>query len=403
MKSLNLTAMNTINKPLKYAISGLFALVVLFGFGNTALASTPTINVSSTGNNQVNVSVTNADPNSNINFYYIQPSNSAVFVSSIGTTNSSGYFSTTLNQNSYSIPQNSSVFVIINGQQSPSVMWPYNNANYGNVSLSQTSVTIGYNQSLNINVYGGNGAYYVSSNSNSSLASATLNGSVLNIYSGNVSGTATITVCSYNTSGCATLSVYVQTSYNQPTYLSQSSINLSTGQGQAITIYGSGSYSISSNSNPTAISALISGSILNVYGSAPGSGTLNVCSSYGGGCATLTVSVGGYGYNGYNNYYNGYNGYTGYNYNYNGYNNGYNTYYTTDQSPYYTTSYVNSYSNQSNGGRVLGAQVSLGDLPATGISFANLKTILFALGIAIWSLFAAYIYMAKQKRNLARR
>lgn len=390
--------MKTLQTNKKGLFSGFLNLILVsiftFGFAGVALASTPNLSVSNNGNNQVQISVTNADPNSTINLYY----NSGNFVANIGTTNSSGYFSTTLNQNSYSIPQNSYVYVMVNGQNSSSVLWPYNGNNYGNISLSQTSLTIAYNQSASVSIYGGNGSYYISSNSNSSIASASISGSTLNVsaYS-SIAGNTTITVCSYNTSGCATLYVYVQSGYyNQPTYLSPSTLSLNAGQGQAVTISGSGSYSLSTNSNPTSISALISGSVLNVYGSAPGTGTLTVCSTSGsGGCANLYVTIGG-SYN-YNNY-NGYTNYYGYNNSYYnpGYtysNGGYNTYYvqgTSDQTPYYSA--VSS----------TGSQVYLNQVPATGISFANLKTILFTLGLIFWSMFAAYIFMAKQKRKVLR-
>lgn len=406
---------NALNKGFIRGSGGIFALFInlvigfalTFGFANTALAAIPTLNVSSAGNNIVQLNVTNADPNSSIILYYNQPSSASMYVATIGTTNSSGYFSTTLNQNSYSIPQSSYVYVVINNQTSPAVLWPNNNnTNYGNVTLSQTSLTMAYNQSTNVSVYGGNGTYYISSNSNSSIASASLSGTILSVMSNNTAGNSTITVCSYNNSGCATLYVYTQTSYNQPTYLSQTSINLSTHQGQAVTIYGSGSYSISSNTNPTAISALVSGTVLNVYGSNPGSGTLNVCSgSGGGGCATLYVTVTG-GYYDYNNYNNNYTSYNN-GYNYNGYNN-YNSNYNNGYSNGYNT-YYNSYRS----GSVLGAstdvpynssasQVYLSQVPATGVSFASLKVILFTSGLLIWSLFAAYIYSAKQKRRIAR-
>lgn len=372
--------LQNILKTNRTLFSGVFALSLVFfsafGVANTALAATPYLSVSSNGNNTIQINVTNADPNSSINLYYNFSSSSNVYVANIGTTNSSGYFSTTLNQGSYSIPQNAYVYVTVNGQSSTAVLWPNNNNNnYGSVTLSQSSLTLGYNQSANVNIYGGNGGYYVSSNSNSSVASATVNGSTLNINTYNTLGNSNITVCSYNNNGCATLYLYVQSNYNynQPTYFSQSNISLNVGQGMAVTVYGSGSYTISNNSNPAVVSSLINGSVLNVYGSTPGTATLNVCSTSGsGGCASLYVTVGGY----YNN------GYTGYN--------NYNTY------PYGYTTY-NTYTS----GQVLGAStdssVYLSQVPSTGISW-NLKVVLFLIGLFSWSLFAAYIYTAKQKR-----
>jgi hypothetical protein len=293
----------SILKANKALFAGVFSLSLVltsaFGLVDTAFAATPSLSVVNNSANMVQITVNGGDANSTINLYYNLSSSSNVYGANLGTTNSSGYFSTNLNQNSYSIPQNAYVYVIVNGQTSNTVLWP-NNVN----------------------------------------------------------------------------------NYNQPTYLSQSSININVGQGQSISISGSGSYTISSNSNPTAISSLVNGSILNVYGSAPGSGTLNVCSTSGnGGCASLYVTVSGYTYNNNNT------GYTTYN---NGsYYNGY---------PYGYT-----YNNQ---GRVLGAStdsssVYLSQVPSTGVSL-NLKVILFVIGLLSWSLFAAYIFMAKQKKFVSR-
>ncbi len=388
----------SILKSHKALFAAVFSLSLVFtsafGVVDVALASTPQLNVVANSGNQIQINVTNADMNSSVNLYYNFSSSSNIFVANLGTTNSSGYFSTTLNQNSYSIPQNAYVYVIVNGQSSNTVLWPNNVNNYGSVTLSQTNLTLGYNQSGNVTIYGGNGGYYVSSNSNLSIVSASVSGSTLNLNTYNTTGNSTLTVCSYNNTGCATLYVYVQSNsnYNQPTYFSQSSININVGQGMAVTIYGSGSYTISSNSNPTAISSLVNGSILNVYGSAPGSGTLNVCSTSGnGGCASLYVTVGNYAYNNNNN--NGYTGYTTYTSgtSYNGYPYGYT---------YNNNAYNNNYSNR---GKVLGAstdspsRIYLSQVPSTGISL-NLKVVLFLIGLLSWSLFAAYIYMAKQKK-----
>lgn len=301
----------SILKANKALFAGVFSLSLVltsaFGLVDTVFAATPSLSVVNNSSNMVQVTVNGGDINSTINLYYNYSSSSNVYVANLGTTNSSGYFSTNLNQNSYSIPQNAYVYVIVNGQTSNTVLWP---------------------NSVN--------------------------------------------------------------NYNQPTYFSQSSININVGQGMAVTIYSSGSYSISSNSNPTAISSLINGSILNVYGSAPGSGTLNVCSTSGnGGCASLYVTVSGYTYN--NNNYTGYTTYNNGSY-YNGYPYGY--------------TYNNNAYNYSNQGRVLGAStdsssVYLSQVPSTGVSL-NLKVVLFVIGLLSWSLFAAYIFMAKQKKFVSR-
>jgi peptidoglycan hydrolase-like protein with peptidoglycan-binding domain len=77
---------------------------------------------------------------------------------------------------------------------------------------------------------------------------------------------------------------------------SQSSPVIGVGQNGAITLSGGngGTYYVSSNSNTTGISPVISGNTLTVYGSQAGSGNIVVCST-GGGCGTVSVSVNGNG------------------------------------------------------------------------------------------------------------
>jgi hypothetical protein len=67
---------------------------------------------------------------------------------------------------------------------------------------------------------------------------------------------------------------------------------LGLNQTQSITISGgSGSYYISSISNPSAITLNISGSQLNLTGVAVGTGTVSLCQTGSSGCASLTVTV----------------------------------------------------------------------------------------------------------------
>lgn len=96
--------------------------------------------------------------------------------------------------------------------------------------------------------------------------------------------------------------VYPQTyavpTYYMPTYpqvyLGQNSISLSLGQTQYIGIYGGdgSSYYISSNSNPSIVSAGISGATLSITASGSGSASIVVC-GYGSAntCATLYISA----------------------------------------------------------------------------------------------------------------
>src|SRR3989344_1741495 len=77
--------------------------------------------------------------------------------------------------------------------------------------------------------------------------------------------------------------------------LSQTSVNLNVGQSQTVTAYNYGSsIYISSNSNPSVVSASVSGSQINLYGLMNGSSNVSVCASTGGyACASIYVTVTG--------------------------------------------------------------------------------------------------------------
>ena len=389
------------------AIFALSASAVFSAIPSTAEAATPTLAFASSGVNLVLVSVY-GDPNQAVNLYYYNVGTTLInSVGSIGTTNSSGYFSNTISGTAYNIPSGASVYVVVNGQQSTTTLWP--SVAGGNVYLSQTSITMNQGQSTTVSVSGGNGSgYYVNSNSNSGVVGATISGNIITL---NAIGTgyASINICSIgsSTTTCAPLAVTVNSVYGGNSgsiYLSPSSVTVAPGQSQTVSInsynntYNNGynygnNYYIANNPGSQYFSASISGNSVIVYGNNPGSATLNICSQYSGtSCASLYVVVSG-------NYYNGNNNYNGYNYNnYNGYNGGFS--YTTPTYSYmypsnYTypsTSYTyptNTYVSNANTGRSVSG-VFLSQVPSTGISF-GLKMTLFTLGLALWSLFAAYM------------
>jgi hypothetical protein len=392
----------------------LFLAVFTLSFGavfsavpTTVEAATPSVSFASNGANSVQISVY-GDPNQAVNLYYYNIGTTLInSVGSIGTTNSSGYFSNTISGTAYNIPSGASVYVVVSGQQSPTMTWP--SVSGGSVYLSQSSLVMNQGQSTTVSISGGNGAnYYVNSNSNSSTVGATISGNILTL---NAIGTGyvTINVCSIGTSTtCAPLAVTVNSTWGGNSgsiYLSPSSITVAPGQSQTVSInsynntyngynYGN-NYYIANNPGSQYFSASISGNSVIVYGNNPGSATLNICSQYSGSsCASLYVVVS-------STYYNGYNGY---NYNNNGYN-GFNytspTSYTYPNSYTYPVSYTypsTSYTYPtntyvSNGSTNTGRSVSgvfLSQVPSTGISF-GLKMTLFTLGLALWSLFVAYM------------
>ncbi|MDD5318318.1 MAG: hypothetical protein PHF79_00645 [Candidatus Pacebacteria bacterium] len=355
----------------------IFAAIMALSMGiftHAALAATPTLSATTVGGSvQITVS---GDVNSPIYLYYYNPVGSSNIANAgvIGNTNSSGYFSTTVSGNAYNIPSGTNAYVVVNNQQSPMIVWPYfTGGGYNSLTFSQTNVYLSINQSATVSIFGGSGSYYISSNSNSGVINATINSSNQLYLTGTGFGTAALTICSNGGySGCGTLYVNVQSTYNNnqsPPGLSQNNLNLNVGQGQQIIVYGTGSYTLSSNSNPNVVSAYMTGgSVVNVFGTSPGTSVLSICASSGGsGCASLYVTVSGYGYYGGTNYYNNPTVYT------------YPTNYTYPQ------------------GRPV-AGVYLSQVPSTGINF-NLKVALFMIALACWSLLMAHILLTKYTRS----
>ncbi len=143
-----------------------------------------------------------------------------------------------------------------------------------------------------------NNAYYVSSNSNSGVASASISGTVLNLYAYQ-NGSTNISVCHSSLGFCGTVYVTVGGgSYGGSLSLSQTNVNVGINQNTNITVYGSGSYYISSNSNSYVANAAVSGNTLSIYGKQIGSTTISICQSGYSGCANVYVNVSNSTYNG---------------------------------------------------------------------------------------------------------
>lgn len=415
------TSIATVSAQIKAKIALFAAVFSIFALATATLpqiaeAATPTLAFASAGTNYVQISV-QGDQNQAVNLYYYNPGMSTInTVGSIGTTNASGYFSTTLYTSSYNIPSGASVYVVVNGQQSSTAIWPTTAG--GNVYLSQSIVTMNQGQNSYVSISGGTGNnYYINSNSNSGIVTATISGSTLSL-NAVAPGYATINVCSLSSSaGCASLSVTVNSTwggnggnYSGSIYLSPSSVTVAPGQTQTVTIsnynsgyyygnqYGYQTYYIANNPGSQYFSASISGNTVTVYGNNPGSATINICSQYSGtSCASLYVTVSNNYYNYNNGYYNGsyYGGTTyTYPYNYYSYPNYTYTYPTTYTNPVTYTYPSTTYTSGSN----LGSSVSgvfLSQVPATGISL-GLKMVLFTVGLTLWSLFAAFMIARKR-------
>jgi hypothetical protein len=173
--------------------------------------------------------------------------------------------------------------------------------NYGNISLSPSSLNLNYGQSSTVYVSNNNyysGSYYISNNSNSNVATASISGTSIYVY-GNNSGNTTITVCqSGYSSSCAYLYVTVNggSGYGNIN-LSPSSLNLNYGQSSTVYVSNNNysyNYYISNNSNSNVATVSLSGNNLYVYGNNNGSTTITVCQSgYSSNCGYLYVTVGG--------------------------------------------------------------------------------------------------------------
>ncbi len=344
-------------------------------------AITPTLSLYATGNGQVQVNV-NGDPNATVTFYYQNNGSGSYTSSNIGSTNSSGFFTTTFSSGSYNIGYNSQVYVVVNGVQSSYTNWPYSNGGgNGSVSLSQNSLALQNGQNASVNIYGGSNGYYVSSNSNAGIASVSINGNQVNVYANGNQGSTNILICSNNNYGnnnCATLYVTVNGGNNNYNYgslnLSQSYLNLGIYQTMNVSVYGgSGVFYVSSNSNPNVATVSINGSNVSVTGYQNGSTQIQLCSSASNSynqnyynnyvyqsCATLSVNVGGYNYN---------------------------NYYSNPPITYYPTNYYTQ--------PTLASGVFLSNIPYTGATM-NMSVVLFIVGMMLWSAFMTFYYLKKR-------
>jgi len=357
---------------------GFLVVITFFVASSYAHASiTPTLSVYATGSGDtVQINVTGG-PNESVILYY-SSSTSGQYFYSLGSTDSSGNFSTNISSSSYGIVSSAPVHVTlngINGVSSPVVMWPsistsgtnkislsqgglvlsvgqsntvvVNNAvgslyilsntnpSVANVNIngtqlvvnastvgstlvtvcttgmtsgcpslsvvvqnvgaqtltfSQNNINLSTGQNTTVTVSGGNGYYNIINNSNSSLVQSSVNGSVVSLNSNASSGTASITICSTDMSACGIINTTLS-GVSSPLTFNQTNPALTVGQSLGVVIYGSsGTYYVSSNSNPTVAQTNISNNILNIYASTSGSAVVNVCSS-GGGCGQLSISV----------------------------------------------------------------------------------------------------------------
>jgi hypothetical protein len=158
--------------------------------------------------------------------------------------------------------------------------------------FSQQTASLSVNQNVSITL-SGSGGYYVATNTNQSVVTATVAGSAL-VVTGLALGNANITVCQ-STGQCNILPVSVggQTSQVNTNTSATPTLNPSLAVGQTLqfNLTGSASYYLSSPVSNAYI-ATLSGSLLTLKAIANGSGQVSVCASSGA-CSTFAVTVTG--------------------------------------------------------------------------------------------------------------
>lgn len=163
----------------------------------------------------------------------------------------------------------------------------------GQLTFNPASISLASGQSSSVTISGGSGNYVLMTNSNPSVVQANLSGSLVNLYALNLTGSATLNICSSGTSNCGLLYVTVGSSGGSQVTFSQNNLFLSTGQNQTVTIYGGGGYTMSNNSNPSAVNVSLSGNTLTIYAIASGNANLTICQQNSNICGTIYVTVNG--------------------------------------------------------------------------------------------------------------
>jgi hypothetical protein len=274
----------------------LFVLPMLIFSASSAMASTPSLSVSSTGSgDDVQINVT-GDANAGVLFFYTKTGTGSQ-MDVLGTTNSSGSYSVVISSSAYGIAQNSLVYVKtggINGQQSQQVTWPYyteNTNTNNNLSLSQTALLLNAGQTSSITA---NVSYlYLLSNSSPAVANINFNASQITVQALSYGSTVAKICAVGSTTNCSDLNITVQSTGAQQLTFSQNNFSIYSGQSSTVTISGgSGSYLITNNSNVNSIHTSLSGSTITLTATGTsGSTSITVCTSNMSYCGILNVNA----------------------------------------------------------------------------------------------------------------
>lgn len=258
-----------------------------------AYAGTPIVSLTSQGDgNQVNVSVTGADINSSAILFYTSSITQGLQSQPIGTTNNSGSFTGTVSTSIYNIAPSSSVYIVVNGYQSATTIWPVTTPSQSsstNVTFSKSNQSVTQGQTVTTSISGSSGNYYIASNSNTSAVTATLSGNTLSLH-GLAVGTSLINICSSNVV-CSNDTVTVTNQIiQQQTAPFTISIPITTNQTVSFPVTGYiGPFTVMS-SYQNIVNALITNNMLTVHALSAGNSVVTVCSNSAT-CSTLSFTV----------------------------------------------------------------------------------------------------------------
>jgi len=286
----------------KYSFSFVSILIFTMGFCtfvNFAQATTPALSLSANSDgDQVTITV-NGDANQSVVFFY-NKINVGAQVVPLGTTNSSGNFSTTISSSSYGIASYSSVYVAlggINGTQSNTATWPSvsstSASSTSKITLSQTGLVLQIGGSSTVQVTNSTGYLYLLNNTNPSIANINLGSNSITIL-GIANGSTVATVCAVgSTTNCQSIYITVQNSGSSSLSFSLSNLTMVYNTSVPITISGgTGSYYVLNNSNSNIVQTSINGSTMNLTANnTAGSTTITVCSTNMSSCGIVNVTA----------------------------------------------------------------------------------------------------------------
>lgn len=258
-----------------------------------AHAMIPVLSVSSTGTGDSVQIAVSGDPSVSVLLF------SGTQSTVLGTTDSSGHFSTVVSSASVlpnGIVANALVYVRtggLSGSQSLSVSWPYfqNTTTTSTLTLGQTAILLNVGQTSTITASAN--SLYLLSNSTPAIANVNFNASQITIQALSYGSTVANICVVGSTTNCASTTITVQNSSAQQLTFSQNNFSIISGQSVSVTITGgSGSYTVSNNSNSTSIQTSLSGSAINLTAtSTSGTASITVCTTDMNNCGIINVSA----------------------------------------------------------------------------------------------------------------